>query len=163
MIRRFIRARPGALALAVVLTAACEDSPTLPPFQVIDEVEFAPSLGIDLAAFTGLPSGAYVQDVVVGTGDAAEAGSEVTLEYTGYLTDGSVFDPGDLPLVFVLGSGAVIPGFDEGVRGMQLGGQRRMIVPPELAYGTQERTRDGAVIIPAGSILIFDVTLIGVS
>jgi FKBP-type peptidyl-prolyl cis-trans isomerase FkpA len=153
-----------ALCAAVLLVGtACGDDPVAVELQVIEEVEFAPSLGIDLAAFTGLPSGVYVQDVVVGVGGAAEAGSEVTLEYTGYLTDGTVFDPGDLPLVFVLGSGAVIHGFDEGVRGMQLGGERRMIVPPELAYGTQERTRDGAVIIPAGSILIFDVTLTGVS
>ena len=151
--RRSVVAALGAIALAAV--AGCGDDPVQVEFQVIEEVEFAASLGIDLLMFTELASGVYVQDVVVGTGDAAGAGDQVVVGYTGYLTDGSSFDDGSFP--FVLGStgpGSPIPGFDEGVRGMQVGGERRVIIPPELAYGAQGRPG-----IPPGAILIFDITL----
>lgn len=147
--------RLSTCALAVVALGGCGDDPVAVEFQVIEEVEFAASLGIDLAMFTELPSGVYVKDVVVGTGDAAEVGDQVVVGYTGYVTDGSMFDAGSFP--FELGStgpGSAIVGFDEGVRGMQVGGERRVIIPPELGYGAQ-----GLIGIPPGSILIFDLTL----
>ena len=140
----------GAITLAAA--AGCGDDPVQVEFQVIEEVEFAASLGIDLTMFTELASGVYVQDVVVGTGDAATSGDEVVVGYTGYLADGSTFDDGGFS--FVVDAGGVIPGFDEGVRGMQVGGERRVIIPPELAYGAQGRPG-----IPPGAILIFDITL----
>jgi FKBP-type peptidyl-prolyl cis-trans isomerase len=146
--------RLSTCALAVVALGGCGDDPVAVEFQVIEEVEFAASLGIDLAMFTELPSGVYVKDVVVGTGDAAEVGDQVVVGYTGYVTDGSMFDAGSFP--FELGSaGQAIGGFHEGVRGMQVGGERRVIIPPELGYGAQGL----AGIIPPGSILIFDLTL----
>jgi FKBP-type peptidyl-prolyl cis-trans isomerase len=146
--------RLSTCALAVVALGGCGDDPVAVEFQVIEEVEFAASLGIDLAMFTELPSGVYVKDVVVGTGDAAEVGDQVVVGYTGYVTDGSMFGAGSFP--FELGStGQAIGGFHEGVRGMQVGGERRVIIPPELGYGAQGL----AGIIPPGSILIFDLTL----
>jgi FKBP-type peptidyl-prolyl cis-trans isomerase FkpA len=151
MCRAFIRRSIGSLVV-VALLAACGDDPMQVEFQVIEEVEFAASLGIDLAMFTELPSGVYVQQVVIGTGAPAVSGDDVTVGYTGYLTDGSTFDSGDYP--FTLDNDEVIDGFDEGVRGMQLGGERRVIIPPGLAYGAQ-----GSGSIPPGAILIFDITL----
>jgi FKBP-type peptidyl-prolyl cis-trans isomerase len=146
--------RLATCALTVLALGGCGDDPVQVQLQVIEEVEFAASLGIDLATFTELPSGVYIQDVVVGTGDAAEVGDQVVVGYTGYLTDGSTFDAGSFP--FELGSAdEAIAGFHEGVRGMQVGGERRVIIPPELGYGAQGL----AGIIPPGAILIFDLTL----
>src|SRR6266446_7354983 len=87
-------------------------------------------------------SGPYSQtDLVVGTGAAANNGNRVTVSYTGWLYDtskpsgkGNQFDS-NAALAFTLGSGQVIRGWDQGVLGMRIGGQRRLIIPPELAYG----------------------------
>ena len=75
--------------------------------------------------------------------------------YTGWLSDGSEFDSGEFP--FTVGSGQVIPGFSLGVDGMRIGGKRKIIIPPELAYGS---TATGP--IPAGSILVFDIEVLTV-
>jgi len=150
--------RLATCALAVVALGGCGEDPVQVEFQVIEEVEFAASLGIDLAMFTELPSGLYIQDVVVGTGDAAEVGDQVVVGYAGYLTDGSTFGAGSFP--FELGStDQAIVGFHDGVRGMQVGGERRVIIPTELGYGAQGLPG----LIPPGWILIFDLTLDQVS
>jgi FKBP-type peptidyl-prolyl cis-trans isomerase len=83
----------------------------------------------------------------------------VSVQYTGWLSDGTPFDTsrGGAPFVFVLGAGQVIAGFDEGVRGMEIGGKRRLIVPPALGYGST-----GAGPIPPNATLIFDVELVAV-
>ena len=122
-------------------------------YQVIEDVNFASSLGIDLSQMTKTTSGLYYEDVVEETGDPAMARNTVEVSYTGYLTNGDTFDSGSFP--FVLSSGAVIPGFDEGVTGMKVGGKRRIIIPPALAYGAASIGS-----IPAGSILIFDLELL---
>jgi FKBP-type peptidyl-prolyl cis-trans isomerase len=101
-----------------------------------------------------------VQDEVVGTGAAAQAGDTVTVDYTGKLQDGTVFDTsvGKQPISFVLGSGQVIPGWDQGLVGMQIGGKRVLIIPPSLAYGSQ-----GVGPIPPNATLTFEVTLLKVA
>lgn len=102
-----------------------------------------------------------VQDQIVGTGAAAKVGDLVTVDYTGKFSDGRVFDTsvGKQPLPpFVLGSGAVIPGWDQGLQGMKVGGKRLLIVPPGLAYGPT-----GYGPIPPNATLVFEVTLISVS
>ena len=100
------------------------------------------------------------QDEEVGTGAVATSGSFVTVNYTGKLQDGTVFDSttGRGPFQFQLGVGKVIPGWDQGLQGMKVGGRRLLIIPPSLAYGSQANGP-----IPANSTLIFDVTLLGVS
>ena len=128
--------------LALVAVAACggDDDPTVAPTT----------------------SAPYSQtDLVVGTGAVATSGSLVTVAYTGWLHDssrpdgkGSQFDS-SANFTFRLGSGAVIRGWDQGVPGMRVGGQRRLVIPPELAYGN---VSPGAG-IPPNATLVFDVTL----
>ena len=155
---RLIFSRFSAPTLAVagaLMLVACSDgfSP-----EVIEETDFASSLEIDLSAMTRTASGLYIETVSEGTGEPAVAGDAVTVSYVGLLASGIVFDPGNLPLEFTLGSGQVVPGFDEGVLGMRLGGIRIIIIPPSLAYGDRA---NGA--IPAGSILIFRIELTDIS
>lgn len=99
------------------------------------------------------------QDEMVGTGDTAQAGDFVSVHYTGKLENGTVFDSstGRDPIQFTLGTGRVIPGWDQGIQGMKVGGKRLLIIPPMLAYGMQDYGP-----IPGGSTLIFEVTLVGV-
>ncbi len=107
------------------------------------------------------------QDAVVGTGATAAPGSEVSILYVGMLQDGTVFDSSaannNQPLTFVLGAEGIIPGFQIGVNGMKEGGERRISIPPELGYGSQDlKDPSGKVIIPANSTIIFDIKLVKV-
>ncbi len=107
-------------------------------------------------------------DIKVGTGALAEAGRNVVVHYTGWLFDpaaadnkGKKFDSsrdrGD-PFRFSLGAGQVIQGWDKGVAGMKVGGQRTLVIPPELGYGA----RGAGGVIPPNATLVFDVELLGV-
>ena len=101
-----------------------------------------------------------VQDLVVGNGAEAIKGKQVQVHYTGWLTDGRKFDSSldrRRPFEFRVGEGRVIRGWDEGVATMRQGGRRRLIVPPELGYGTA-----GAGEIPGGATLVFEVELVDV-
>lgn len=107
------------------------------------------------------------QDVSVGTGTQATPGSVVSVLYVGKLPDGTVFDSsaahGNQPLTFTLGSQGLIPGFQIGVNGMKVGGERLMAIPPSLGYGTTDvKDSTGKVIIPANSTIVFDVKLVNV-
>lgn len=133
------------LALPLVAAvSACESDPTqpeLPPEARIDTTTFAPSLGITLSEFTVTTSGLYYKDRVVGTSDSvASAGDAIQVHYIGYFPDGRIFDqssPDEPPLSFTLGENPAspIPGFQEGVTGMRVGGSRIVIIPPRLGYG----------------------------
>ncbi len=114
---------------------------------------------------TTTASGLIINDTVVGTGDTAVAGRNVTVHYTGWLFYGgergkkfdSSKDRGD-PFDFPLGANRVIKGWDEGVQGMKVGGSRTLTIPPNLGYGSQGA--GGA--IPPNATLIFDVELLEV-
>lgn len=100
------------------------------------------------------------QEVTIGTGAEAKPGTTVTVDYVGKLTDGTVFDSSidrKQPLVFTLGAPGIISGFQVGVNGMKVGGERLLSIPPSLGYGDQQV---GA--IPSNSTLIFDVKLLKV-
>lgn len=103
-------------------------------------------------------SGLQIIEVTVGDGDEVAPGDIVTVHYTGWLDDGTVFDSSverGTPATFALSD--VIQGWQEGIPGMQVGGTRRLIIPPELAYGSQARGN-----IPPNSRLTFDVELISI-
>lgn len=153
---RPIRKLLALVAVAVVAVSCLEGDLFVPD---IEDVYFEPSLGVDLAASTKTASGLYYRDITVGGGTQVlmVVGDSVGVRYRGYLRNGNAFDSNTtaaLPLRFRTGYNAVIDGFDEGVRGMRVGGRRQLIIPPGLGYGSQ-----GSAAIPSNSILVFDVTL----
>lgn len=100
-----------------------------------------------------------IEDLEVGEGPAAKSGDRVAVHYTGWLLNGDKFDSSldrGQKFVFQLGARQVIRGWDEGVQGMQVGGKRRLTIPPEYGYGDRDLG-----IIPPNSTLVFDVELLG--
>lgn len=146
----------GGLALG----GCTEVEITAPPAPDIEDVEFAPELGVNLSQMEERPSGLWLQDLEVGDGKVAEVGDFLTAHYEGWLVDGSKFDSSldrGSPIQFGLGANNVIPGWEEGLQGMKEGGVRLLVIPPELAYGAQSNPG-----IPANSILVFEVELVEV-
>ena len=161
----------GILAAALVLVVACgndEDEEVTPAVTPVPAVTPASTTAPDAggpppvsAQPTVTASGLQIIEVEVGTGDEAQQGQTVSVHYTGWLADGTKFDSSldrGQPLPFVLGVGEMIPGFDEGVAGMKVGGTRRLILPPDLAYGPQGRPP----VIPPNAELTFDIQLVSV-
>ena len=121
------------------------------------------------APLTSPPPSAFSQtDLVTGTGAVAQRGARLTVHYTVWLYDsarpdnkGKQFDSsvGSEPFTFRLGAGEVIRGWDQGFEGMRVGGKRRLIIPPDLGYGSMG-TPDGA--IPGNAVLVFEMELLGV-
>ncbi|HRL30340.1 MAG TPA: FKBP-type peptidyl-prolyl cis-trans isomerase [Ottowia sp.] len=112
-----------------------------------------------------MSNGLQITDTKAGTGAEARKGQTVTVHYTGWLYNngqqGAKFDSSrdrKDPFKFPLGSGMVIKGWDEGVAGMKVGGQRTLIIPPEMGYGA----RGAGGVIPPNATLKFDVELLGV-
>ena len=108
-----------------------------------------------------LASGLVYEDEVVGSGTMADNGLTATVHYTGWLLDGTKFDSSrdrGQPFQFQVGAGQVIRGWDEGVKGMRVGGKRKLTIPPDLGYGPNGQPP----VIPANATLVFDVELLGV-
>src|SRR4051812_45492440 len=128
----------GAVGLALLLLAGCGDS-----------------------SLTTTPSGLQYKDLEVGTGPEAKKGDQVEVHYTGWLRNGTKFDSShdhDRPFTFTLGQHKVIPGWDEGVQGMKVGGKRKLLIPPKLGYGEQGSPPK----IPPNSELTFEIELLAV-
>lgn len=162
---------PGALpAAGLLVLAACgggepaEDAAGSETAAAVSEAapepEFAPELGIDLSEMRRTPSGLYIQDLDPGTGLAARSGNILFVHYTGWLPTGEEFDSsrGSEPFSFQLGRGQVIRGWEEGVTGLPIGGERRLVVPPALAYGS----RGIPGVIPPNAWLVFDIELLDI-
>jgi peptidylprolyl isomerase len=155
--------------LLALLTAACaRESPGPSPAvqQAIgsalavatpEELNYHPDLQVEIAAMRRLPTGVLVQDLVPGEGDSVVAGTTVAVRYSGWLPDGTQFD-GNAdrdPIRFRIGVGMVIPGWDDGLIGMKVGGKRKLVIPPDQGYGSE-----GSGPIPPNATLVFDVEVV---
>jgi len=120
---------------------------------------YAASLGVNIPQMTKVSNALYYQDLVTGTGAAAASGKFVTLNYTGWLVDGTQFDTsiGKTPLSFTLGAGDVIKGWDLGILNMKVGGKRRLVIGSDLGYGS-----GGNGAIRPNQTIVFDVQLLSV-
>lgn len=106
------------------------------------------------------PTELQIEDLVVGTGAEAQKGSTASVHYKGTLLNGTVFDSSynrGTPFSFTLGENSVIQGWEQGILGMKVGGKRKLVIPPDLAYGPIARGP-----IPANSTLVFEVELLDV-
>lgn len=103
-----------------------------------------------------------IEDLVIGTGEEAVSGKNISVHYTGTLTDGTKFDSSKdrgVPFEFTLGVGQVIQGWDQGFNGMKVGGKRKLTIPASLGYGSQ----GAGGVIPPNATLIFEVELLDVN
>lgn len=146
------------VAVALLTLAGCTESPTLPEFQVIEEVTFASELDIDLSTFSETGNGTYFKDIVVGDGDPAIYGESVTITFTGWLVDGTEFV--NTTYTFLMGNNRVPVGLEDGMLNQRVGGTRKIIVPPHRGLGGNPQAHPGGnVIVPGGSVLVYEVAL----
>jgi FKBP-type peptidyl-prolyl cis-trans isomerase len=143
--------------LTGLATAGCLDDATGPTCTQVSTLVSGTS-----GDTVTLASGLRYIDTSAGTGVEAQSCQLVSVRYVGQLVDGTEFDRREDPYLFIPGQGTLIPGFEQGVVGMKVGGERRLIIPPSLAYGSQARVdANGDEVIPANSTLVFDVNLLG--
>jgi len=153
MMRRFVLLIP-----VLLLSVACGGDDGAPASPTTPTTPTSPSVGLDVPFST--------EDLTVGTGQEAMNGDTLSVHYTGWLYDpnasenkGMQFDSSrgrDL-FAFTLGAGGVIAGWDQGVLGMRVGGLRRIVIPPELGYGS-----GGQGPIPGDATLLFEVELVSI-
>jgi peptidylprolyl isomerase len=163
--------RGGALAASLLVLAACgsdalpaSNSPTAAARQ--SSCAAAPASSDNFAqtvSLTTTADGLRYGDITAGTGAMPQKGQKITVQYTGWLSTGCQFDTsrqaGRAAFSFVIGATPpnVIPGWEEGLLTMRVGGRRRLVIPPLLGYGA---TGQGQ--IPGGSTLVFDVELLSI-
>lgn len=143
------------LLAAVAIPACSQKEPVKPAATEKTETKAAAAGAVTTA------SGLSYTDLTVGTGASPTSGKSVTVHYTGTLENGTKFDSSldrGQPFVFRIGAGEVIPGWDEGVISMKVGGKRKLVVPPQLGYGAN----GAGGVIPPNATLIFEVELLDV-
>jgi peptidylprolyl isomerase len=154
-----VRWRAAVLVALAATAAACMKAIETPPC-LPQQFTQAPGAGDTIVTSRGLK---FIE-VTAGTGAPLAWCTLVSVDYDGYLLDSTKFDSSrdlGVPLRFVPGIGDLVDGFEQGVIGMHVTGKRRLIVPPELGYGSQPvRDANGNIIIPANSTLVFDIELL---
>jgi hypothetical protein len=177
-VRRILLA---AIALTAFTTAACgypdpyASNPPVANESPGPSSSPSPSPGADDCnagagtAWVTYPDGLQVKDLKVGTGDAAKAGENATVQYSGWLTNCTLFDSsrksGRVAFTFQIGQSQVIAGWDEGVPGMKPTGKRMLKIPAALAYGANGQTDQttGATIIPPNATLLFEIEMVSLA
>lgn len=151
------------LALTLAACGGDENGPAEVVLQDPADISYASSLNVDISSRYLQPSGLYIRDIEPGEGDPTVAGDVMVVHYSGWVNDGTLFDssrnPGRDPFTVRVGAGNVIAGWEEGLLGMRVGGIRQLVIPPQLAYGAQSPSP----LIPAGSVLIFEIELLEVN
>ena len=141
--------------------AAADPSATTPAATTPAPAEAAPTTPATGGKVHKLASGLQYEDLIVGDGKMADPGLTAVVHYTGWLTNGTKFDSSldrGQPFKFALGQHQVIEGWDQGVRGMRIGGKRKLTIPSDLGYGSQ----GAGGVIPPNATLVFEVELLGV-
>lgn len=141
------------VAAAIIIPACAQKEPK------VDDVGQAQQGSSLRSGMTMTPSGLAYKDLRPGNGPQPVKGKQVKVHYTGWLENGVKFDSSvdrGEPFEFVIGAGQVIPGWDEGVATMKVGGKRRLVIPPQLGYGSA----GAGGVIPPNATLIFDVELL---
>lgn len=163
LVAQVLGGQPEAIAAAnpsqTVETAAVSDTAVAQAAADLELEEASPEDASVEETLVTTDSGLQYEDIVEGTGAMPQRGQRVTVHYTGTLEDGTKFDSSRdrrRPFSFTIGVGQVIKGWDEGVSSMRVGGQRKLVIPPELGYGT----RGAGGIIPPNATLVFDVELL---
>ena len=149
----WVAAATGTVGCAT--SSSAPGATTVAPLPIAGDVErttFDTSLGVRLADMTRRASGLYVQDLEMGTGAVVTRGRTAVIRYAGWLPSGEEFDSGEISVT--VGSRQTIPAWEEGLLGMRVGGRRRLVSPPNLAYGSR-----GAGKIPPNAVLVFDMEL----
>ena len=156
--------RLAAVLIPIAFTACLEGTTPTNPFPniPIEQTTFAAGLDVNLAQSTKTATGLYFRDLTVGTGTTATGTSTISVYYAAYFANGQKFDEiasPSTPLVRTLGATPpqLIEGWEEGIVGMKVGGTRQLIVPPELAYGS-----NGYLQVPPNAVLVFTVNLVNV-
>jgi peptidylprolyl isomerase len=143
-------ATPVVTSTAVTIPASPTASPTT-----------TPTTSSSSGKVITTPSGLKYEDLKVGTGATPKKGQTIAVQYTGTLENGTKFDSSrdrGVPFEFAIGTGQVIPGWDEGLSTMKVGGRRKLTIPPNLGYGAA----GAGGVIPPNATLLFDVELVGV-
>ena len=151
------RSRRVVVVAALLAAAACASSA---PQATIAGTTFAPDLAVDTTTMTPIRGGGWYRDLQVGSGAEALRGRTIGVYYIGMFPSGREFEVTRAPAAPVqirLGSGQVIAGWDRGLPGMRVGGQRLLVLPPSLAYGSA-----GTAVIPPNSVIVFLVELVEV-
>lgn len=151
-----IRVVTFSFVFSSLIIVACTKSEPVAPTATVAQGTAAPASTLKKTS-----SGLQYEDLVAGSGNTPSPGKQVTVHYTGWLTNGTKFDSSldkNQPFTFTIGRGEVVPGWDEGVMTMKLGGKRKLIIPPELGYGAA----GAGGVIPPNATLVFEVILLDI-
>lgn len=146
--------RIGFIAILLVIVAAIA-------FLVFGDTLFPGISSAEQVNWTTTASGLKIADTLLGSGNPVKTGDTVSVHYTGYLEDGTKFDSSlerGAPFEFTVGQGRVIKGWEEGLLGMQVGGKRSLLIPPDLGYGPQGYPP----VIPPNATLRFEIELVAI-